>query len=504
LRLPRALRSKARQLILDAITTAYDQRLGFPWTQPQRDDHSAKSTLFQKTVSDADLLQAYERNPLAHVIVNDVAEDVFSRGFRIELIQNQPDILPSSSLRSQQPGNSSGNVVQAIIASTLQPQTTAQQGATPTPSEFKIRQEQIDKKFQEYFTRLIRSPLIKAYKLARLYGWSALLLGFDDQLPFDQKARTGAQIRWLQPIDKTWVEETIYEEDKDGRVIFPVRIKAYRLRQEQSQISMIHSSRVLRVVNPGIDMLGEGESALLASYDDLTVLKHVTWGAGQTMWRSGNQLVTAIAPPRATQSQIDAIDSALEDVNARSAMTFPHGTTIETHPPSGLNPEQYAKIPIQNISAATRIPISILIGSQPGALSSSLTDMRDYASTLSSIQNNVISPVLHQIFEKLQLGGQLPMVRFKIVWENTLTVSPPEDAKASYLRALTERIKVELLEKELKLKEKLKTTEPKTKEPGGEPAGGPTNNRPPVTTELTRKETSGPTLDTPPLLWRAP
>ena len=364
-------------------------------------EYDRSVSLFQKEISDSELYETSTRNPLASVIVMDVASDVLAKGFEIKEITD----------------------------------------------EFEEQEnKKLNNKFQMIYEHMIKPEFLKAYQDARLFGYSLLLLGYNDGLDQSLPPDSSAEIKFAFAIPKTWIKEIQYAANEDGEIYLPLRIKSYKLTDGKTNDKIIHPKRVIHIENPGIGSYKTGTSAILPCYDDLLVLKHVTWGAGQTMWRSGNQLVVVIAPPRASADQISAIDTALTDLNAQSAFTLPFGSTVNAYTPSGLNPEPYASIPLNNIAAATRIPISILIGAQSGALSASLTDQRDYANTLAGIQTNVLTPILIKLFKRFQYTGQLPATNFKIEWKSTLTMSLAEQTMVEYRQALT-------AEKEWKLKQ---------------------------------------------------
>jgi len=417
-------------ILSSRVNDVLPAELGFPYSRPTKTAYDASSTLFKADITDEELLETFRRNPIAKVIVNDVAEDTFEKGFKIHCTEK--DIEDTEEI-----------------------------------------DEELTIAFVDYFTKNIKLPTLLAYKLARLYGYSMMLIGFDDGRSLDKPVKPRAKPIFYQGIDKTWVQDIVYKTNPEGDYIMPIRIESYKMRTDFVASETIHPDRILHFENPSIDMLKTGESALLPCYDDLTVIKHVTWGAGQTMWRSGNQMVSVIGPPRASQAQLDSIDSAMTDINAQSAMTFPYGTVFEAHSPSGLNPAPYARIPLDNIAAATRIPLSILIGAQKGALASSLTDARDYASTLAAIQSNVITPLLNRLFWILQKAGELPYKKFEIVWENPLTMSKPEETLTEYRAALT-------AERTFDLEQKKKAAEAETAKPQEFP---PTTIEPPVAAE---------------------
>lgn len=363
-------------------------------------EYDRSVSLFQKDISASELRETAERNPLASVIIMDVASDVFQKGFTIKKIAEDEE--------------------------------TGEHEAKEDKS--------FNTKFQILYKNILKSELLKAYQQARLHGCSLLLLGYNDGENLSVAPDPESKINYVFSVPKIWVEEIAYKTNADGEIYLPLQISYYKLKQGSMDSKVIHPKRVIHIENPGISSDLTGTSALLPCYDDLLVLKHVTWGAGQTMWRSGNQLIVVIAPPRASEAQITAIDDALVDLNAQSAFTLPYGSTVNAYAPSGLNPEPYATIPLNNIAAATRIPLSILIGAQAGALSASLTDQRDYANTLAGIQENVITPILTKIFKRFQFTGQLPWAEFDIEWKSTLTMSLQEQTLVEYRQALTARI----------------------------------------------------------------
>ena len=369
-------------------------------TQSAATEYDKSVSLFQRYISDSELYETFERNPLASVIIADVTEDAFTRGFMVCRIAYDQD----------------------------------------TGVFNKVESKSFNTKIQLLYNQSLKKEVIKSHKLARLFGYSLLLLGYDDGLDLSLPPNPQAEIKFVQAISKRWIEEIEYEKNAQGEVYLPIRIKRYKIRAGSAATKYIHPSRVIHVENPGINSMMTGVSAILPCYDDLLVLKHVTWGAGQTMWRSGNQLVAVIAPPRADPTQIRMIDAALTNLNAQSAITLPFGAVMNAYAPSGLNPEPYANIPLNNIAAATRIPISILIGSQAGALSASLTDQRDYAATLASIQSNVLTPILTKLLKKFMYTGQLNSTAFEIEWASTLTMSEAERTLSEYRQALTKRI----------------------------------------------------------------
>jgi hypothetical protein len=125
-----------------------------------------------------------------------------------------------------------------------------------------------------------------------------------------------------------------------------------------------------------------------------------------------------VADSRDQQTQIDAIDELVTDINAMTTLTLPAGTQMYSELNNGLNPEPYYRVIIQQLSLGTRIPTSILIGSQAGTLSASMKDRHDYYELLGDIQQDILTPALMDILGRYQASGQLAEGTINIEWDD--------------------------------------------------------------------------------------
>ena len=320
---------------------------GFPWKQPASGTAKArKSNGFVDVITDRDYKDAVERNQAAHAIVTDVASDAFT-GF-----SNAPP-------------------------------------------------------FEELFESMIAVPMKQAYMFCRMYGYCGLLIGYADGTDMSKPSKSGAKIEYLQPIPKNWIEEIIYKK-VNGHPILPLTVESYRVNIATTP-QTIDGSRMVLISNPSLDAGSiEGEPSLKCVYDLITVLKSMDWGIGQAMWRHGGGLTAFIvADSRNQQEQIDAIDELVTDINAMTTLTLPAGTQMYTEMNQGLNPEPYYRMVMQQLAFGTRIPTSILIGSQAGSLTASEKDRHDYYELLGDIQADVLTPALMNILERFVESKQL-------------------------------------------------------------------------------------------------
>lgn len=365
----------------DAVATI----LGFPYSTPTK-PKSAGTGMFVETITDGDFKAMVKRNQAAHCIVGDVAQDAVT-GFKCL----KPD-------ESEQP--------------------------------------EFNAEVQLIYNKHIAVALANALLQTRLYGFCGILIGYNTQDKLSTKGKPNTKISYIQEIPKTWTSEVVLKKDSEGNQVLPLEIDHYTLSRQSNR--KIDSTKLVHIYNPSIDAETlEGESSLECVYDDLTILKSMDWGTGQNMWRSGGGLTAFIAPPGAKQETIDGISNIAEEINTKTALTFPPGTDVKGTKTISMNPEPSYKVIMQQISIGTRIPVSILAGSQSGTLSASEKDRKDYYELLDNIQKNILTPALTSLLKKFQESGQLQQKDFIIKWDRT-PVWLTEEAKGKLYLAQTE------------------------------------------------------------------
>jgi phage-related protein (TIGR01555 family) len=299
--------------------------------------------------------------------------------------------------------------------------------------------EEFNAEVQLIYSRYIINPLIRALLFTRLYGHCGILVGYaDGNKDMAQEATPTADIQYLQALPKKWISEIVLKKDDKNNLSLPVELAKYTIDIGNNKQD-IDASRITHLRIPSLKEESlDGESVLLCIYDDLTVLKSMTWGAGQAMWRNGAGLTVFIAPDSEDpQAQIDAIDEVTTDINAMTVLTMPPGTDVITGKIGSLNPKEYFDVCIQMISIGSRIPASLLRGSVAGSLTASEKDRKDYFELLDNIQKEILTPALLDILHRFQVTGQLPEQEFLIKWART-PVWEMEEHRAKLLVAQTE------------------------------------------------------------------
>ena len=335
--------------------------MSFPWLFPASGEaRASKSNGFQASIIDREYLEMVQRNQAGHAIVVDVASDAFT-GFVCD---------------------------------------------------------PIDEVVQQVYLEMIAKPLTDAYMYCRMYGFCGLLVGYAGEQDLSMPPDPSSMIEYLQPIPKVWIEEIIYRK-QDGYPILPLTVESYRVNTSTSP-QTIDAGRMILLSNATLDPGSvEGEPSLRCVFDLLSGLKSMDWGIGQAMWRHGGGLTAFVVPEsRDQQSQINAIDDLVTDINSMTTLTLPAGTQMLSERPGSLDPSPYYQAVMQQISLGTRIPTSILIGSQSGTLSASMKDRHDYYELLDDIHDDVLTGALTDVLRRLQESGQLPDAVFTVEWDD--------------------------------------------------------------------------------------
>jgi hypothetical protein len=211
-----------------------------------------------------------------------------------------------------------GAIVDKIIDDALKNGFTANKTDTPEEPD-----RALTKRLIRVYNEKIEAELEKALKRARLYGYSFLIEGRKDGQDLSKPlSNGGAKIEYIKAVPMNWIHEIIYKKDSTGYKIIPEEIEKLVLNPGMfGKNSEIHASRLTLISNPG---LGEddapGCSVLDRPFNIITVIDHMLWSAGQTMWRVGGGLLGIDMPPDATPDDRDAALDSLGDINAKGLL----------------------------------------------------------------------------------------------------------------------------------------------------------------------------------------
>jgi phage-related protein (TIGR01555 family) len=357
---------------------------------------------FGEPISVSDLLFAVRREPVAHRVVFTVAHDIFDNWFEVDEVAEQPDPDFDSDVQK---------ALSALNAKSV-------------------------------FTQMA--------VFERLYGWAIIVIGYvDDGETLADPVENASEIRELAAYGPTQFSVQSIDEDnnpKSERFGLPVH---YTLsRGHGSGRVKVHHSRVMHFASRLLGHAYKGLSVLEPIYDDLTVLRNIRWGMGQTLFRYGSGFPD-IEIQGASKKQLDEFEASqqFKNLNARTYFLHNEKQKVEFKGLAGrtLNPEPYYSPIMENLSAGSGVPMAILRGAQAGALTGSGVNEREYFKIVSDAQSRY-EPGLRQLIDLLIEAGQIQQVEeHKINWLGGFEVNPVDKSVIEVNNARADSLREDFL-----------------------------------------------------------
>jgi len=294
--------------------------------------------------------------------------------------------------------------------------------------------EAFDRRVQKLLDKInAKEELTRMAVFERGYGWAIIVLGYSD--PAESLAEPLTSTANLQEI-KAYGPPQISEikevtDPNDVRFGLP---EYYMLTRSGTAGTLkIHYSRVIHFATRLIDHDWKGKSTLDAIWDDLTVLRNIRWGMGQTMYRYGSGFPDITFTGAELNDIEDFIDSgAFSNINARTNFVHSEDQTLEFKGLQGhaLDPMNYYLPPMEHISCGTGIPLAILRGVQAGALTGSEVNQAEYYGLISEEQSAYESGIRQLI---TALTGQDNDYTFN--WKGGFELDEQKKQQIAYTRA---------------------------------------------------------------------
>jgi phage-related protein (TIGR01555 family) len=358
---------------------------------------------FGEPITEADLLFAVKREPMAHRNVFQFSHDIFDKWFEVVEVGKKPD-----------------------------------------PS--------FDKAVQKPLSALnTKSVFTQAAIFERLFGWSIIIIGFVDHgKSLADPVKQAQEIEDLAVYSPMSFKVQTSEEDKDptsprfGLPIFYTLNRGGTAAQEK-----VHFSRVIHLATRLIDHAYIGHSVLEAIYDDLTVWRNIRWGMGQTLFRYGSGFPD-VTVEGANQKDLDDLEDSkqFESLQARTYFLHNKKTTLDFKGLQGraLDPGPYCNPIMESFSTGTGIPLAVLRGAQAGALTGSEVNEREYFKVISAAQS-LYEPFIWQLIDILLETGQIQpkwkrtIEDYEIHWRGGFEINDIDKAAAELNLARAEEIR---------------------------------------------------------------
>jgi phage-related protein (TIGR01555 family) len=284
--------------------------------------------------------------------------------------------------------------------------------------------------------------------------------GDNPSIPLDPDALLDVQ--YIQPFDRRIVGNIITNlwpfsptYGKEANIQVSVGNSAYDLENgtqtENGLMKTIDASRYMHAEYGRDEGDDQGHSLFETIFDALKLVDTANWSVGQIMndlsfkTYSSNSIDTASADPK----QLAKLSGLMN-----------YQFTTESLALIGQN-DEVAKVGTQltgvdslisfmwdNLSAATNIPKTVLLGQQSGKVSGTQTDVQNYYSYIKSQQENILRPYLERLVRLLlkakNVGNVDPnsidwQLNFNPLWEqDSLTNAQTSLAKAQGLSSLVQ------------------------------------------------------------------
>jgi len=354
---------------------------------------------FGQPINLQDLLFAIKREPVANRLVFQVAHDIFDKWFRVEDLAEKPD-------------------------------------------------PNFDKVVQKALNGLsAKSVFSQMAAFERCFGWAIIAMTFVDfgeDISKPAKNVKGIRELFAYAGELHFAVQTS-DEDKDkksSRCGLPVW---YTLNSIGGSQVKLHFSRAIHSATRLLDHQYKGPSVLEPVYDDITVLRNVRWGLGQTIFRIGGGFPD-VTVKGGDKRKLDALEASQQwkNVNARSHFLHDEKTTLEFKGVAGkaLNPEPYNAIIMESISCGSGVPTPTLRGVQAGAVTGSETNQLDYAKIVSDAQGRH-EPEVRQLIDLLIECGQIQtnVKDYRFIWNSPMELTESQKAAVELQLAQARNLK---------------------------------------------------------------
>jgi len=373
---PKAVSARAA---VDQFIAGYGSSIDIPRTE------LSKGAKFGEQITPQALTFAVRREPVAKRLVMDVAEDIFDKWFTIHPIgagEEKPDPTLNASTQAELEGLNA---------------------------------------------KLI---FIRAAQYERRYGWSIIVLGFEDQANLEAEVGNPTRIDHLAAYSPRAVSVEKEDEDPNSdRFGLPV---IYKINRGKGRTLRVHHSRVLHIATRLDEHPWAGVPILESIWDDVTVYRNMRWAAGQVYWRLPGILVFKF-PENYTKEEIQNFFSSLGDPNVRTFIGLPKDKEVDVLGAKGrvLAPEEFIDPIMRSISMGASIPKQKLEGTEAGAVTGSEVNQREYYKYVSGQQKLYEAQMVGPLVDKLlEIGQVKPDVDYVIEWASAFQLDLATEAAA--------------------------------------------------------------------------
>lgn len=308
------------------------------------------------------------------------------------------------------------------------------------PSVYESTEE--DTPFEKSFDELKRSInlyyyLYKLDLLASLGRYAVLYLGFNDNKDVSLPVINANNLVYVTPVAEP--QANIVQWNTDIKSPRHGKPEVYQISLPVGEglapaVKNVHWSRIIHVAENSLENDVYGLPRLEVVYNRLIGLEKLAGGSPEMYWRGARPGYTAQAIDNGivNDSQLDDLKEQLSNfVNNLQRWLYVEGLNIQSLSPQVVSPKDHVEVQLQLISAACRIPIRILTGSERGELASN-QDERAWLSYIDERREEVGEKlILRPLVDRLISADVLkaPKEEYYIEWPPALVLSEKDRAE---------------------------------------------------------------------------
>lgn len=314
--------------------------------------------------------------------------------------------------------------------------------------------------------RQFLDKLQEGFSYARAYGGCGILLGADDGQELDQPLNEEAikTFGWLTLLTPQELRPVKWFTDVRSAQFSEVEMYELRPARQANEVQpsglpvshvLVHASRILRLDGVRVsrnqkrsgDSLGWGDSVLVRCYG---IVRDYTAG-----WQGAASMLQTFAQPYMKLARLAEIlegeDShralMMRALGVQLSRNVANMVLMDKEEEMGVISTSLAGYPeimqqfAIRLSAACRIPVTLLMGQAPSGLNATGdSDVRNFYARIGSLQNKQLKPALNRILHLLFLSDDGPTdgtepetweVRFNSLWQLTELQQAEQMAKVA-------------------------------------------------------------------------
>lgn len=330
----------------------------------------------------------------------------------------------------------------------------------------KPNSDRLDDAVQEALKTLkAKRELIRLITFERRYGTSVMLCAYTGtdgdswaQPVYEEDGTFEDNRKLLQVTPYPWTKVNVQVKNTNENSLRYGQPEYYEVtRGDIGGATKVHWSRVILAATRRDEEAYEGESVVLAVYDDATGFRNLRWAMYETMFRYGSGF-PVFTFPWATREEIrNWINRGeIANWNARGYLVAgEEGETVEFKGVQevSLDPSPYFDKSLEAISTATRIPKDVLSGVSAGRITGSEVNERAYFKFISSEQS-MVEPIVRELIDRLIDTGQIryaddrmspPSKDYDIEWFSGFSMNEVDGARVKLWESTAMKNKTEYM-----------------------------------------------------------